>query len=60
MQQKGEATEEEGGVASENRLGFSMHEKRMETAEYISVNIETLQECSPSAQIRSTVKKCKK
>ena len=59
MQQKGEATEEEG-VAFENPLGSSMHESRMETAEYIWVNIEKLQKCSPSAQIRSTVKKCKK
>ena len=34
MQQKGEATEEEG-VAFKNPLGSSMHESRMETAEYI-------------------------
>ena len=49
-----------GGVASENPLGSSMDESRMETAEYIWANIEKLQECGPSAQIRSTVKKCKK
>ena len=47
-------------MASENPVGSSMHEGRMETAEYISANIEKLQKCTPSAQVRSTVKKCKK
>ena len=37
-----------------------MSKGRMETAEYIWVNIEKLQGCTPSGQIRSTVKKCKK
>ena len=49
-----------GGVAFENPVGYSMYEGRMETVEYISVNIEKLQECTSSAQSRSTVKERKK
>ena len=37
-----------------------MYKGRMETVEYIWVNIEKLQECTPCAQGRSTVKECKK
>ena len=44
----------------ENPVGYSMHEGRMETVEYISVNIEKLQECTSSAHSRSTVKEHKK
>ena len=37
-----------------------MYEGRIETVEYISVNIEKLQEFTSSAQSRSTVKESKK
>ena len=37
-----------------------MYKGRMETVEYIWVNIEKLQECTPCAKGRSTVKECKK
>ena len=37
-----------------------MYEGRMETVEYISVNIEKLQECTSSTHGRSTVKELKK
>ena len=37
-----------------------MYKGRMEIFGYISVNIERLQECTPSAQSRSAVKKRKK
>ena len=50
----------EGGVGFENPVGYSMYKGRMETVEYISVNIEKLQECTSSAQSRSTVKERKK
>ena len=75
IQKKGDATERKdsivksrsiyiyiflGGVAFENPVGYSMYEGRIETVEYISVNIEKLQECTLSAQSRSTVKERKK
>ena len=47
-------------MAFENPVGCSMYEGRMETVEYISVNIEKLQECTSSAQSRSTIKERKK
>ena len=48
------------GVDFENPVGYSMYEGRMETVKYIWMNIEKLQECTPSAQSRSTVKERKK
>ena len=48
------------GVDFENLVGYSMYEGRMETVKYIWMNIEKLQECTPSAQSRSTVKERKK
>ena len=47
-------------MAFENPMGYSMYKGRMEIFGYISVNIERLQECTPSAQSRSAVKKRKK
>ena len=47
-------------MAFENPVGYSMYEGRIETVEYISVNIEKLQECTLSAQSRSSVKERKK
>ena len=73
IQKKGDATERKdsivksrkifffgGGVAFENPVGYFMYEIRMETVEYIWVNIEKLQVCTPSAHSRSTVKELKK
>ena len=48
------------GVDFENSVGYSIYEGRMETVKYIWMNIEKLQECTPSAQSRSTVKERKK
>ena len=47
-------------MAFENPMGYSMYKGRMEIFEYISVNIERLQECTPSVQSRSAVKERKK
>ena len=48
------------GGACENPVGLSMYEAHMEIVEYIWVNIEKPQECTPSAQRKSTGELCKK
>ena len=49
-----------GRGSCENSGDFFMYEVHIETVEYIWVNIEKLQECTPSAQSKSTRKECKK
>ena len=49
-----------GGGSCKNPVGLYMYEGHMETVEYIWVNIEKLQECTPSAQSKSTGEECKK
>ena len=60
MQKNGEATERRGSMVkckmentlpgpSENSVGLSMYEDHIETVEYIWMNIEKLQEFTPSA-----------
>ena len=46
-----------GGVC-ENPMGLSMYEGPMETVKYVWVNIEKLQECTLSAESRSTGEEC--